>query len=43
MKNAVKIAKWLKKVAENIDFKVQIKKGNEGKYLLKWEINHHQM
>ena len=37
------MAKWLKKVSENINFKPKKKKGNEGNYLLKWKTNHHQM
>ena len=37
------MAKSLKNVSENINFKAKKKKGNEGNYLPKWIINHHQM
>jgi hypothetical protein len=37
------MVKLLENVAGNINFKAKKKKGNEGDYLLKWKINHHQM
>ena len=36
------MAKLLENVAGNIYFKSQIKKRNEGNYLLKWKISHHK-
>ena len=43
MKNAGQMAKSLKNVSENINFKAKKRKEMKGNYLLKWKTNHHQM